>query len=101
MIDIVSIDDMVEDLKINPPDIVKIDVEGAEYNVIDGMNKTIKKFRPLFIYEVDDFDEKLLKNKLDLIEALFKRHNYDIRYLENSYEGIQCHVKHGIAKPKK
>lgn len=101
MIDIVSIDEMVEDLKINPPDIVKIDVEGAEYNVIDGMNKTIKKFRPLFIYEVDDFDEKLLKNKLDLIEALFKRHNYDIRYLENSYEGIQCHVKHGIAKPKK
>lgn len=41
----------VDDLSISP-DIVKIDVEGAELNALLGMEKTIEAVRPFFLVEV-------------------------------------------------
>ena len=35
----------------NHPGLVKIDVEGHEYEVIQGGFKTIKKYKPLMIIE--------------------------------------------------
>ena len=37
-----------------PPQLVKIDVEGGEYEVLRGGNKLFAKQRPLIIAEVDD-----------------------------------------------
>ena len=33
-------------------DLIKIDVEGAEQNALEGMRKTIKNYNPTFIIEV-------------------------------------------------
>lgn len=35
-----------------PPDIMKVDVEGAEIEVLQGAMKTVKQFRPILIIEV-------------------------------------------------
>jgi len=67
---------------------VKIDVEGAEFEVIKGMQETINKFRPLIVCEVLDYNSALTSVKLqdranklcDLIQSL----SYDIYSIKHS-----------------
>lgn len=63
--------------------LIKIDVEGHEYNVLKGGEKIIKKFKPIIYIEIDFpfLNEKNLKIKfLELIGKL----NYTINILHNS-----------------
>ena len=46
-----TIDRLVNDKEIEPPHVVKIDVEGFEWNVIKGMQKTISENLPVIFYE--------------------------------------------------
>jgi FkbM family methyltransferase len=48
----VSIDDLLAKNKIPPPDVIKIDIEGYEYEALKGMILTIQKFRPIVIFEI-------------------------------------------------
>lgn len=47
----VPIDKLVDEKQIEPPHLVKIDVEGHEWNVIQGMQKTIREHLPVIFYE--------------------------------------------------
>jgi FkbM family methyltransferase len=49
--------------------VIKIDVEGIEYNVLLGAQKLIEKYKPVIIVEI--FDENISK-----INDLMKRYNY-------------------------
>lgn len=90
-------------LKIKPI-IIKIDVEGNEFNVVKGMFKTIKKFLPIIIVEYNysnypklykllanyyntyfyslDFN-KLLKINLQNIKKIFHENFYDYKKPRN------------------
>jgi FkbM family methyltransferase len=53
---VTTLDHFVEENNITKIDFIKIDVEGYEYNVLLGAEKTIKKNQPSFFIElVDDF----------------------------------------------
>ena len=43
-----SIDSLVNKLSLNPS-FIKIDTEGAEHDVIEGMQETLKNFKPKII----------------------------------------------------
>lgn len=47
-----TIDDVVSALRLGSVDLVKIDVEGFEYNVLKGMTKTISAFHPVIFCEI-------------------------------------------------
>lgn len=47
----VVIDELVQTNKIEPPNLIKIDVEGHEYEVVLGMLDTIKNNLPVIMYE--------------------------------------------------
>jgi FkbM family methyltransferase len=49
---VVTIDGMVSRGELRPPDYVIIDVEGAELDVLEGMQNTIKTHRPAILCEV-------------------------------------------------
>ena len=51
-IEIVAIDDLVADGRLRAPQLVKIDVEGAEIEVLEGMRKTIAEHRPAIVCEL-------------------------------------------------
>jgi FkbM family methyltransferase len=48
-----TVDDLVEENQLQPK-LVKIDVEGAEHDVLRGLSTTLERFRPLLICELDD-----------------------------------------------
>ena len=56
-IEIVAIDDLVAEGRLQPPQLVKIDVEGAEIDVVAGMRRTIEKHRPAIVCELHDTAE--------------------------------------------
>lgn len=47
-----------------PVDFIKIDVEGMELDVLQGFEKTIKKFKPTIFIEIDNNNEELFKNNI-------------------------------------
>jgi FkbM family methyltransferase len=53
-IEIVAIDDLVVEGRVRPPQLVKIDVEGAEIDVLTGMRRTIEEHRPAIVCELHD-----------------------------------------------
>jgi len=53
-IEVVAIDDLVASGRIRPPHLVKIDVEGAEIDVLEGMRRTIEQHRPAIVCELHD-----------------------------------------------
>lgn len=56
----VTIDDLVENAEIPPPDMVKIDVEGSEHLVFQGAHRTFRTHMPhIFVEYIADFDLRL------------------------------------------
>lgn len=51
---VVSIDELVQAGAIPPPDVLKIDTEGAELQAIAGMRATIERHRPAIVCELHD-----------------------------------------------
>ncbi len=60
-VDAETLDKIIKDLKLNRIDLIKIDVEGAEAEVLKGAIKTLKKFHPKIIFEAwnEDFLEHI------------------------------------------
>jgi FkbM family methyltransferase len=57
-VDVVAIDDLVRAGTLRPPDVLKIDTEGAEILVLEGMRDTIARHRPKIICEIHDTNER-------------------------------------------
>ena len=53
-VELVSIDHLVGEEGLRPPDIMKIDVEGNEVMVVEGMEETLKTRRPILICELHE-----------------------------------------------
>lgn len=81
-----ALDNVLNETGIEKVDIIKIDVEGAELEVLKGLNMTLKKENPLIIIEVHP-----LKNKEKIVEYL-----NDLGYKEELLDS-GLHVKGGIA----
>ena len=61
------------------PDFLKMDVEGAEYDVLVGGREVISRSRPTMLIELHHFDGDLAANR---VPELLGRWNYQIRWLE-------------------
>jgi len=51
-VEVVTLDELVDSDVIRPPDVVKIDVEGAEVEVVRGMARTLARHRPIVLCEM-------------------------------------------------
>ena len=96
-VDLVSIDALLENGEIQPPTLVKIDVEGAEIGVLKGMVETMRQYRPKIIYEIDDGRLDEYERKAAECEYFLKEHNYVVTPLAGAYEDIEWHVGHFVA----
>lgn len=68
------LDKLIEKLKIKRIDLIKIDIEGYEYDALLGLKSTLKKYKPKIAVEIHSFD---LKEK---IENFLKKLGYKLEY---------------------
>lgn len=98
-VELVTIDDLVGRELLKPPDVVKIDVEGAELEVLEGMATTAATHRPVVIVEVDAADADALARKQDACERWLQARGYRTTLLPDSYPHIRWQVRHIVAAP--
>ena len=90
-----SLDDYVLRRKINKIDMIKIDVDGNEYDVIKSSVKSIQNFKPIIILE---FCPYLHKDKnLDFLLNFFNKLNYNFVDPSNSKD-IQLKSSNDLKK---
>ncbi len=63
-----TLDNLLKPFKLKRVDLMKIDVEGAESDVLKGAIKPLKKFHPKIIFEA--WDDKYLQKCLDVLKPL-------------------------------
>jgi FkbM family methyltransferase len=98
-VEVVSLDELVQTKGLRPPTLVKIDVEGAELGVLRGMLKTIERFRPVVVYEVDDGDQVAFVRRWQALDDFVVSVGYRITRLEDSYTNTKWYVGHTLAVP--
>jgi FkbM family methyltransferase len=96
-VDVVSIDDLITQQNLLPPNMIKIDVEGAELNVLQGMTQTIKAYRPVILYEIDDGNRDAFERKQAELQKFIQSLGYTTSVLESAYPGLGWHVGHVVA----
>ena len=90
-----SVDSLVAELNIPKVDFIKIDVEGAELDVLEGAKDTLKRFNPIVVMEFNSYaythireiaPRKALIRILDAFETVyyFKNRTGELCLLENT-----------------
>ncbi|WP_109156055.1 MULTISPECIES: FkbM family methyltransferase [unclassified Azospirillum] len=95
---VLSIDGLIDSGRIAVPAMVKIDVEGTELAVLDGMRRTLDSHHPMIVFEVDDERPAAAEAKYAALAARLAQHGYRVERLERSYQGIAWSVIHGFAQ---
>jgi len=74
---ICKIDTLVATGRCPPPDIVKIDTEGAELRILNGMRTTLREFSPSILFEADVNMNRFGYGVSDLIALISSAGTYD------------------------
>lgn len=84
VIPIDTIDNLVRNKVIKPPDLIKIDVEGCEQDVIKGSGEVIRKYKPIIFIAIDDHAN------IDSIYNFLAGEGYRIEPFENFPDKIKA-----------
>lgn len=68
----------LDSFNFNNVDLIKIDVEGHEYSVIQGAEKTIKKYKPLLIVEIE---QRHIAAPIEVVFDLILKMGYNGYYI--------------------
>ncbi len=74
-IQVARLDTLFEKSMLQPPTLMKIDVEGAEHNVLQGAIQFIKQFKPHILMEVHNTNSALL------VSTMLTSMGYDLKML--------------------
>lgn len=95
-----AIDDLIETRGAPPPDVVKIDVEGAELAALEGMACTIARHRPAILYEIDAGDARAWAERAERCARWLRACGYRIEKLPDCYPGGSWVVGNFLALPQ-
>lgn len=95
---VVTVDDLVRSGACRPPDVVKIDVEGAEPAVLEGMSSTARARHPTIICEVDAATREGAERKAGVITDVLEGWGYRLHRLPDSYADYPWAVIHLLAR---
>ncbi|MCB1501162.1 MAG: FkbM family methyltransferase [Bauldia sp.] len=98
-VEVVAIDDIIRQRALRPPSLVKLDVEGAEMEVLEGMAATLRAHRPILIVELDDATNSGLEAKTASLMSLLAEAGYRFERLAQCYPDADWQVAHFVAKP--
>ena len=96
-VETVSIDALAEQRGLQRLDFIKIDVEGAELPAFKGMRKTLERFSPAIVFELNPKFQSQAGYTTDELVGFFKDLGYSIAYLEDETELAQKGYLNAIA----
>lgn len=82
-INIITFDDYAERNKIKRIDFIKLDVDGYEYKVIKGAERSLRNFKPIMVFELGKVTLERYGNNLENLLRLLKSLGYSF-YSERS-----------------
>jgi len=80
--DQISLDDFVRRYDVKPQ-VIKVDVEGSEYNVLKGARETINRCKPIIFLSIHPERLSLLNTSLDDVKNIIS----SFRYMVRDWEG--------------
>lgn len=83
-INITTIDDSVASLGLSNIDLIKIDIEGGEYECLLGAEKILKKYRPMLVVEVQEFSAQQAGWKPEELFRFLENFNYEFFTIKNN-----------------
>lgn len=95
----VTLDSLVATGGVEVPDLVKIDVEGAELAVLRGMTAILERHQPIVLFEVDDAMSSKVEAQYLEIQEMLSGFGYRCERLDPSYPNVSWSVIHAIARP--
>lgn len=93
-----ALDTLVERQRLRAPDFIKLDVEGAEMDVLRGMERVLRKWRPVLVVEIDDALKQNCEDKLAECRTFLHDLGYGTRLIPNAYKDGTWFVRHFIAE---
>lgn len=72
----VRLDDLVEAESLPPPTVIKVDVEGAELDVFRGAEATLRRWRPILLFEENGSGQAFGYDRQELLAWLQHRADY-------------------------
>lgn len=81
-----TIDGFIQEQEIQNLTILKIDVEGMEFDVLEGAKNTIERFKPIMLVEWWKCDKNKLGNHLESL-------GYELQLLDNNFVCIPMELK--------
>lgn len=94
----VTLDEVIASRKFPPPNVVKIDVEGAELQVLQGMTNTLNDLRPVVLLEFDGPESEDVERRLALASTILADAGYVVERLPDAYQ-TRWVVRHILALP--
>lgn len=93
-----SLDTLVDRGQVKPPNVIKIDVEGAEMEVLQGMQRVLRQWSPTVILELDDEATGVCERKVSTCRSFLQDLGYQTELLPNSYPEGRWVVRHVLAR---
>jgi FkbM family methyltransferase len=78
-----SLDEEIRDTSLPEPDFVKIDVEGLELDVLEGMRETIARSKPSLFVEIHGSDLAAKRANASRVVQLLSDYGYSIHHVES------------------
>lgn len=97
-VEVSTIDELLATKRISVPDLIKIDVEGAEIQVLRGMRELLSAHAPALVIEFDDETEEGCRSRRAECTAFLQALGFGFESLPDSYPDIRWCVQHIVAR---
>jgi FkbM family methyltransferase len=103
-VDLMRLDDVVEQNPLGRLDAIKVDVEGAELRLFQGATATLRRFRPVLLFEASDAALRLQGASCEALFDHLRTQQYDL-YAFDRHSGLPApatpgaHTENMIAVP--
>ncbi len=78
---VLTLDRLVSEKHLPPPDVIKLDIEGGELSALRGAQALLQNFQPHLIFESDENMQRFGYHRQDLLDLLSSQADYDFFFI--------------------